>query len=81
MTDVFDEEDAALVLHFHENLNRFTFGYYTVDLSDKWRVRKLVRMGIVFSMYEESESPNHYCLKLNKDHPDVKPIIDAMDLL
>ena len=77
MTDVFDEEDAALVLHFYEKFNRFTFGYYTVDLSDKWRVRKLVRMGVVFSM----GGGDKYYLKLNQDHPDVKAIIDALDLL
>ena len=81
MSDIFDDKDAALVLHFYENLNRFTFGYYKADLSDKWRITKLVRMRIVFSMYEESESHNHYCLKLNKDHPNVKAIIEAMELL
>ena len=81
MSDVFDDKDAALVLRLYENLNRFTFSYYTADLPDKWRIRKLVRMRIVFSMYEESESPNHYCLNLNEDHPEVKAIIEAMDLL
>ena len=81
MIDIFDDKDAALVLRLYENLNRFTFSYYTADLPDKWRIRKLVRMRIVFSMYEESKSHNHYCLNLNEDHPDVKPIIDAMELL
>ena len=81
MTDVFDDEDAAIVLRFYERLNRSTFNYYTADLPDEGRIKKLVRMRIVFSMYEESESPNHYCLNLNEDHPEVKAIIEAMDLL
>jgi len=81
MTDVFDDDDAAIVLRFYERLNRFTFSYYTADLPDEGRIKKLVRMRIVFSMYEESESPNHYCLNLNEDHPEVKAIIEAMDLL
>ena len=79
MTDVFDEEDAALVLHFYENFNLYA---HTTIFSDKQRLTKLERMGAVSSLlYHGSAGPDEYYLKLNKDHPEVKPIIDVMELL
>ena len=81
MTDVFDEEDAALVLHFYENFNLYA---HTTIFSDKQRLTKLERMGAVSSLlylYHGSAGPDEYYLKLNKDHPEVKPIIEAMELL
>jgi hypothetical protein len=79
MIDVFNEEDAALVLHFYENFNLYA---HTTIFSDKQRLTKLERMGAVSSLlYHGSAGPDEYYLKLNKNHPDVKMIIDAMELL
>ena len=81
MTDVFDDDDAAIVLRFYENFNRFAFGYYTPILSaDRGRIRKLVRMGVV-SSHDDNFLPGRNYANLNFDHPDVKAIIEAMELL
>jgi len=74
MSDIFDDKDAIFVLEFYEKFN--LYAHTTIMSADKRRLTKLVRMGVVFSV-----GGDKYCLKLNKDHPNVKAIIEAMELL
>ena len=88
MSDVFNEDDAALVLELYETFNGYANCYaQIVNLDNQHCIKKLERMGVVyvFDLFtvgaEFSSTMNKWYVKLNQDHPDVKAIIDALELL
>jgi hypothetical protein len=101
MSDVFNEDDAALVLEFYEGTPKhYIVAYlyrgrgsgdcYYSTISDRAyhdikieHISRFERMGVVDAA-PWTRSPNMNELlyvKLNIDHPDVKQIVDAMELL
>jgi len=96
MIDVFDEDDAALVLELYETFNGYANCYaQIVNLDNQHCIKKLERMGVVYAFdlfpvgevmrstvgeVIKSTTDGRY-LNINTDHPNVKAIIDAMELL
>ena len=88
MSDVFNEDDAALVLRLYERFHCYGNCYaQIVNLDNQHCIKKLERMGVVyvFDLFtvgaEFSSTMNKWYFILNQNHPDVKAIIDAMELL
>jgi len=88
MSDIFDEEDAIFVSTFYEEFLGFAHVTRLEDL-DKINIRKLKRMHVLRGISGEYEYPvddsfpldGDFYLMLNQNHPDVKAIIEAMELL
>ena len=88
MSDVFNEDDAALVLELYETFNGYANCYaQIVNLDNQHCIKKLERMGVVYAFdlfpvgeVIKSTTDGRY-LNINTDHPNVKAIIDAMELL
>jgi hypothetical protein len=84
MSDVFDEEDAIFVLTFYEEFLGFAHVTRLEDL-DKINIRKLKRMHVLREIFGERDrslaAAGDFYFMLNQNHPDVKAIIDALDLL
>ena len=88
MSDVFDEDDAELVLRLYLKspsvIARFVH-FRATDEKTRLHMPRLERMGVITiypsKHYCMSDPEHHFHVTLNKDHPDVTAIIDAMELL
>lgn len=89
MSDVFDEDDAELVLRMYlvtPAIASTRIHLRTTDEKTRLHMPRLERMGVI-TIYPGkhyngmSDPEHHFHVTLNKDHPDVKPIFDAMELL
>jgi len=88
MSDVFDEDDAELVLRMYlvtPAIASTRIHLRTTDEKTRLHMPRLERMGVITiypsKHYCMSDPEHHFHVTLNKDHPDVTAIIDAMELL
>jgi len=96
MSDVFDDEDAAFVLRLYEsNPDHTTMAYlyrgrgsgncYYSTMSDcdcfDITIEHISRFELMGVLDETPKNLDEWYVRLNRDHPDVKMIIDAMELL
>jgi hypothetical protein len=85
MSDIFDDKDAIFVSTFYEEFLGFAHVTRLEDL-DKINIRKLKRMHVLREIFGERDrslaaAAGDFYFMLNQNHPDVKAIIDALDLL
>ena len=93
MSDVFDEDDAELVLRLYlkspDVIEEFI--QFRADEDTRLHIARLARMNVVYilPLEEEDNDAEYYAgsiepefyVWLNPGHPEVKAIIDAMELL
>jgi len=91
MSDVFDEEDAELVLQLYLKspsvIARFVH-FRARDEKTRLHIARLERMRVITILQLDEEDATYagietefYVTLHPDDHPDVKAIIDAMELL